>query len=289
MIRSLLFLTIVLSLASATLAYLTKEKASEKVAELTSKDQTLGVLRTENSKLRKDKEAVAGKVEELSRDTQQQQVALDKLKKESSIKEEEVSKVQSDLQMAQTKVTELQNEIAKKPETPLVPNVDPAAEQVAANLRIELEKMRQALSEEQAKAEREKAELKAKVAQMVPKPAVPESAKGAGAKEPPKGQVVAYNEGWNFVVVNLGDKQGVTPESKLEVQRGGKVLAKLEITEVKPKFFTAGLTYGEGARAKVRVQPGDAVVFAAKAQEDVEGDSGGLNASELFPSRKLVR
>jgi hypothetical protein len=193
-----------------------------------------------------------------------------------------MAKLKTSVQTAEAKAVDLEKKLAEKPAPSLAPVPDPAAEQLVASLKSDLEKTRQMASEEQQKAGQKLQELEAKMSQMMPKPVVT-SSKSGGGKQPLSGEVVAYNEGWNFVVVNLGDKQGVTPESKLLIQRSGKILARLEITDVQPKFVTAGIVYSPGISPKERVRPGDAVLFAPKVELEPEADRGGFNVSNLFP------
>jgi PIN domain nuclease of toxin-antitoxin system len=77
MIRFLLFFTIAVSMASAVLAFLTKEKATELSDKLSSSSQMVGALKTENGKLKEEK-TVASQVEALNGSTQQQKDELEK-------------------------------------------------------------------------------------------------------------------------------------------------------------------------------------------------------------------
>jgi len=74
------------------------------------------------------------------------------------------------------------------------------------------------------------------------------------------GRIVAVNPGWNFVVVNVGDKQGVAMNSPLLVIRSGVPVARLRITSVEPSTSIADVIPGSVARG-VTVQPGDSVIF----------------------------
>lgn len=78
-----------------------------------------------------------------------------------------------------------------------------------------------------------------------------------------QGQVVSYDPGWNLVVVNLGDADGVTMESSMQVRRAGQVVANLRIAKVDAKQFTATVLPPEGKR-KADVLRGDAVVLAIR-------------------------
>ncbi|RFC41822.1 MAG: hypothetical protein DVB28_002165 [Verrucomicrobia bacterium] len=282
MIRFLLFFTISLSLASAVLAFLTKEKATQLNDKLASTSQLLGVSKNENSKLKEEKKSDTAKLDELGGVVQQSKDELEKMRTAVSASEAEMAKLKTVVQTAEAKAVDLEKKLAEKPAPAPVAMPDPATEQLVASLKADLEKARQTASEEQQKVALKLQQAEAKMSQMAPKPVVA-SGKNGDSKQPLSGEVVAYNEGWNFVVVNLGDKQGVTPESKLLIQRSGKILARLEITDVQPKFVTAGIVYTPGISSRERVRPGDVVLFAPKVELESEAERGGFNVSNLFP------
>jgi hypothetical protein len=74
------------------------------------------------------------------------------------------------------------------------------------------------------------------------------------------GRVLEVNRGWNFVVLNIGDKQGMIPDSTLLVLRGGAQIAKLRVKTIEPSQSIADVISGS-VRKGATVQPGDNVVF----------------------------
>jgi len=83
------------------------------------------------------------------------------------------------------------------------------------------------------------------------------------------GRVVGVNEGWNFVIVDLGDKQGAERDSTLIVLRGGQQIAKVRISSVEPSTSVADVIRST-VRKGAKVQPGDSVIFEGKAAPPVE-------------------
>ena len=75
-----------------------------------------------------------------------------------------------------------------------------------------------------------------------------------------QGRILAVNGGWNFVVLSVGDKQGVSINSPLLVVRGNEPIARLRITSVEPSTSIADVLPGS-VRHGVTVQPGDTVIF----------------------------
>src|SRR5258708_1299577 len=78
-----------------------------------------------------------------------------------------------------------------------------------------------------------------------------------------QGRILAVNAGWNFVVLSVGDKQGVVVNAPLLVVRGNQPIAKLRITSVEPSTSIADVLPGSVPRG-VTVQPGDTVIFQGR-------------------------
>jgi len=278
MTRILLIATIVFSIASALFAFLTKEKATELTERLTVAVTSSTALKSDNAKLKEEKKSTAEKIGELSKEASSAKEQMESLRTESASKQTELTTLQQKTQEATVVIAQLKKQIEEAAQNP-VPTKDPALEQKLASLQEDLAKKEQKAAEEKARLAQELQQAKAKLAEAA-KVKNPENSSAAGqaesastgsgggatnqgapSKRPPSGTVVAYNEGWNFVVVNLGDKAGVTPESKLVIFREGKVIAKLKITEVQPTHTSASLVYPE-TRRREAVQPGDLVMFA---------------------------
>ncbi|HEX8311285.1 MAG TPA: hypothetical protein VF614_08215 [Chthoniobacteraceae bacterium] len=74
-----------------------------------------------------------------------------------------------------------------------------------------------------------------------------------------QGRVLAYNPGWNFVVLNIGDRQGLKANTSMIVVRNGQQVARLRVTSVEPTQAIADVIPGSLPRGGT-VQPGDTVV-----------------------------
>lgn len=78
-----------------------------------------------------------------------------------------------------------------------------------------------------------------------------------------QGRILAVNPGWNFVVLSVGDKQGVIVNAPLLVVRNNEPIARLRITSVEPSTSIADVIPGT-VRKGVSVQPGDSVIFEGR-------------------------
>lgn len=75
-----------------------------------------------------------------------------------------------------------------------------------------------------------------------------------------QGKVLAYNPGWNFVVVNIGDKAGLKSGVQMVVTRAGAMIGKVKVSTVEPSTAIADVLPGTLARGE-SVQPGDTVIY----------------------------
>ena len=76
-----------------------------------------------------------------------------------------------------------------------------------------------------------------------------------------RGTVLAVNQAYNFVVLNLGGRQGVEANSEMLVLRGGTLIGKIRISSVEPSTAIGDIVTSSLARG-VQVQPGDTVIYA---------------------------
>jgi hypothetical protein len=76
-----------------------------------------------------------------------------------------------------------------------------------------------------------------------------------------RGTVLAYNQAYNFVVLNLGARNGVETNSEMIVLREGTLIGKIRISSVEPATAIGDIITNSLARG-VEVQPGDSVIYA---------------------------
>ncbi len=69
------------------------------------------------------------------------------------------------------------------------------------------------------------------------------------------------NQAYNFVVLNLGGRQGVEPNAEMLVMREGTLIGKIRISSVEPSTAIGDVVTSSLERG-VQVQPGDIVVYA---------------------------
>lgn len=76
-----------------------------------------------------------------------------------------------------------------------------------------------------------------------------------------RGTILAVNQAYNFVVLNLGGRQGVEPNVEMLVLRDGTLIGKIRVSSVEPSTAIGDIITSSLERG-VQVQPGDIVVYA---------------------------
>lgn len=73
-----------------------------------------------------------------------------------------------------------------------------------------------------------------------------------------QGKVLAVNGTWSFVVINIGEQNGVTTGREFLIKHGEQTIAKAKVTSVEPSTSVADIVPDNGA-SKAAVQVGDVV------------------------------
>ena len=150
----------------------------------------------------------------------------------------------------------------------------PAENAQTSDLQSQVDDLRRQLDG----AEKEKALLAEKIQDAQERPAAPKEAPKAETRKRREtasarresssshragvhGTVLAYNQAYNFVVLNLGARNGVESNSEMLVLRDGTLIGKIRISSVEPATAIGDIISNSLARG-VQVQPGDSVIYA---------------------------
>ena len=187
--------------------------------------------------------------------------------------EAELAKIQKEKADLQTKLDENQKEIASL-HTPVQaaeknPNAspadNPAATASAADLQSQVDDLRRQLDS----AEKEKAFLSEKIQDIQDRADQPKEGKKrreAARETAPRrtglrGTILAVNQAYNFVVLNLGTRHGVESNAEMLVLRDGALVGKIRISSVEPATAIGDIITNSLARG-AQMQPGDNVIYA---------------------------
>ena len=164
----------------------------------------------------------------------------------------EKTDLEAKLNTSQTQITALQKRVTE---------VATGAGSSGGDLKAQLEDAKKQLDA----AEQEKSLLTDKMKSAGKRVAPLQEKKGrrtsSGDKAGIHGSVLAVNQAYNFVVLNLGERQGIIANSAMLVRRRGTLIGKIRISSVEPTTAIGDIitnTLGRG----VQVQPGDTVIYA---------------------------
>jgi hypothetical protein len=167
--------------------------------------------------------------------------------------------LQAKLQADQKQIAELQKALEEAGSKEVIPDALPMPG--AGDLQAQLEDTRRQLDT----AERQKQLLSDKIhtsqARSVSMVEQPKQRVARAPKPNVRGTVLAVNQAYNFVVLNLGGRQGLEANSDMLVLRGGTLIGKIRVSSVEPATAIGDIITNSLARG-VQVQPGDIVIYA---------------------------
>jgi hypothetical protein len=183
--------------------------------------------------------------------------------------------LQNKLDAGQQEITALRQRTAAGNEPTAGSTPAPAENAQGSDLQSQLDDLRRQLDG----AEKEKALLAEKLQEAQDRAAQPKEAKSESRKKRDRetantqresgsshragvhGTVLAYNQAYNFVVLNLGARNGVEANSEMLVLRDGTLIGKIRISSVEPATAIGDIINNSLARG-VEIQPGDSVIYA---------------------------
>jgi len=185
--------------------------------------------------------------------------------------QKEKTDLQAKLDANQQEITSLQKRVeeAGKNANPSIAGSPPAESAQTADLQSQVDDLRRQLDS----AEKEKALLAEKIQGSQERSSQPKETKKQRETASTQretisphragvhGAVLAYNQAYNFVVLNLGARNGVETNSEMLVLRDGTLIGKIRISSVEPATAIGDIITNSVARG-VQVQPGDSVIYA---------------------------
>ena len=170
----------------------------------------------------------------------------------------EKAALQAKLQAEQNELAELRKRVAEGGTKEAVSDTLPMPG--TGDLATQLEDTRRQLDT----AEREKHVLTERIKSPDRQAAAPVPGKRTVTRAPApnvRGTVLAVNQAYNFVVLNLGGRQGLRANTDLLVLRSGTLIGKIRVSSVEPATAIGDIVTNSLPRG-VQVQPGDIVIYA---------------------------
>ena len=262
--KILVLVAVIFSLAAAALGYLNRSKLIETKTQAASyKDQsddnarklqkTSADLKTANEKfsvLDADSQKVATENTDLKSQVSKDTSLLADLQKQISDKDSQIAQQKTDMAAKDSRISELESK-ASQAAQPAAPS-DDLKKQLA-----ETELLNSSLQTRLKEQDGQLLSLKEKEAQR----------KAKTLRIGLEGKILAVNSSWNFVVLSLGDRNGVVNGAEMLIKRGSLLVGKVRITSVEPSTSIADIV-PNSIRGSLAVQPGDTVIYSGPGEDN---------------------
>ena len=261
MTKPLLIACILLSVGAAVLGFLNRGKLLETrgelentQGELTATNQQLDATKGELEKKKEEVTQLGSEKDKLTADLGEARTEVDKAKQELTTAQEQVTAAQTEIEQLKQDAEAKDTRIAELEQQTTTPEVAPeAVETVEMQARMtELETLNQQLQDQNTALSTQIGEFQRK----------DEGRRKLQMRQGLSGTILAVNQAWNFVVLSLGDRQGVVPNAEMLIQRDGQYLGKVRVTSVEPSTSIADILVRTVPRG-LSVMPGDRVIYQA--------------------------
>ena len=251
--KTLVIISVVITVLAAGIGFKNRANLQETSSRLEATKESLSKSTTQVAKIEKELKSTKETLQ--STTAEKEQVAAQVVAVKGDL-----SKAKTDLDAVTAKVTEKSAELEAK-----------VAELTAANAKIAENAAKGTGSETKIKElETQVAEakaindtlteqnngLKGKVTTLTQ---AAEIRKQLQRKNSFAGRVLAVNQAWNFVVLNLGDRNGVTNNVEMLVKRGNQLVGKVRVTSVEPATSIADIV-ASNIPGGLSILPNDQVI-----------------------------
>lgn len=265
MTKPLLIAAIVFSIGAAALGFLnrntltaTKESLDTTTAELAGTRTELDASKKEVESqkeqitaLNSEKDTLTANLGEAQSELASAKTELTAAQEKATAAEADLASLKTDAEAKDTRIAELEQQIADGASA--TASAAPGSNDEAAAERDELRTVVAGLQDKNTALEAQITELRRKE----------ESRQKVQMRQGLQGTILAVNQAWNFVVLSLGDRQGVVPNAEMLVQRGNQLVGRIRVTSVEPSTSIADILVRTVPRG-LSVMPGDTVIYQAQ-------------------------
>lgn len=254
MARVFLFLSIVLALVTAGLGFVAKTEVDKLQTILRSTRVELNNTKTTLAKTKAELEATKKELDATKLQLDEKTAELAKTKTELDDTQKKLTDANVAVEENAKKIADLTEKLSKIPSAP-GEDIGKKIEQMTADLL----KAQTELAEAKQVQETLTAKMKEKEESLVATQRTVDAYKYQFVKNGLSGRILAFNPGWNFVVLSIGDKAGLKPGVNMVVTRGNSMIAKVKVTSVEPNTAIADVVPGTMRGGKV--EAGDTVIY----------------------------
>lgn len=255
--KILIFISIAISFATVGLGIVNKGTLGTRTEELAQTTEVLGQtkqdLATSETNLKTAEESLAtttAQKEEALAKAQTAQTAAEDAKAKASELESQITQKDGEISKLTADIADKESELAELRGASPTGDSSPSEEQVVQ------------LQEKEAVITKLQGDLEVARTQLADLRQRDTERQQLKMRDGLQGRILAVNQAWNFVVLNLGDKNGVVSNAEMLVKRGNSLIGKVRITSVEPATSIADIVVSSVPQG-LNISPGDNVIFQA--------------------------
>ena len=267
--KPLIILSLVLSLASAGVGYinlnkLKDAKAADGGAELVGKDDLLKKLASSSAEIKSlhdqlantgsDSNKVSAQISDLQSQKDKAIADNEELQKAVTQKDADLIQAKKDLEAAQQALAEAQK-----------------GGSTSTNNSTALDALTTSNKELQVINDSQKEKIKDLETQVTQFRKREAQRRNKMLKQGLEGKILAVNPSWNFVVLSLGDRNGVVSNAEMLIKRDSQLIGRVKITSVEPSTSIADII-ASSVKKGFSVQPGDSVIYMGPGSDSDNSD-----------------
>jgi len=255
MAKILLIVAILVSLGTAGLSFMTKSKMKELEADIASTQASLASTKSELSGAQKEVATLKENLDTVTAAKEKSDADLVTARSAEQKAQADLSTANAATEEARGQLTALNAQLEEKDRTIADLSAATASAPAAAlpeddTKTAELEAMNSSLQAKLSAVESQLTSLKKRE----------DDRAALKMRDGLEGRVLAVNPAWNFVVLSIGDRNGVVNNAEMLLKRGNQYLGKVRVTSVEPSTSIADIV-ANSLPSGVSVQPGDSVIF----------------------------
>jgi predicted RNase H-like nuclease (RuvC/YqgF family) len=258
--KILLIVAAVVSLLTAVVGFLNHGK-------LADQEQAAAALQSELSTVKSDLAATQGELTTAQENLAQASKDRDDFQAKATASEKaindakaQISQMEEQVKEAQDRLTELQGDLEAKDTR--IAELEAAQTGAVAQTTetVDTSEFEARIAEQETLIEKLQGDLSASRSQVEELRTREQQRAQQVMRQGLTGRVLAVNTGWNFVVLNLGDRNGVVSNAEMLVKRGDQMIGKIRVTSVEPSSSIADIVVNSVPRG-LSIQPGDSVIY----------------------------
>jgi len=270
--KILIILVAVLSLGATALGYLNRSNLVTTKSALTAASSEVAAANKRAAAATADAKAETEKIALVTSDQEKLAAETADLKSQIAKSSSAMADVQQQVADRDASLTQIKSDMAAKDAhiTDLEAKVNSTAKPTAApsdDLKRQLEEKDILTTSLQSKLKDQESQLTALKEREAQR-------RSKSMRSGLEGRILAVNPSWNFVVLSLGDRNGVVNNAEMLIKRGSQLIGKVRITSVEPSTSIADIVVNS-VRVGLSVQPGDTVIYSGP------GDDSSDNKSNL--------